>query len=92
MPDVHSANQVVQRLKNPVAGIVSVDVHEMPIRCAVILSAQNQGLMATTQVSSDKRGKLPLSTPRIIRREKWPRLNWTVVAPDMWVSMFTRSD
>ncbi|KAM4059362.1 hypothetical protein HRG_007780 [Hirsutella rhossiliensis] len=83
LSDVHHAYKVVQHLQNPVVGILGVGIDGVPRRCTVFLKVRDQELVATTQAPTGKHPELQLSAARIIRREKWPRLNWTVAAPDM---------
>ncbi|POR35404.1 Uncharacterized protein TPAR_04429 [Tolypocladium paradoxum] len=81
LSDAHVADKVAQRLMDPVAGILDDENLGVQRRCAVLLQIGDQELVAEAETPSTERAQV--SASRMIRTDKWTRLNWTVAAPDM---------
>ncbi|KYK55954.1 hypothetical protein DCS_07919 [Drechmeria coniospora] len=81
LPDVQRANKVIQHIVNPAAGLYYPDMGVVRSRCTVLLKIQDHDLVSEAEVPFTE--NVGLSTPMLARPEPWPRLNWTVAAPDM---------
>ncbi|PFH63346.1 hypothetical protein XA68_13803 [Ophiocordyceps unilateralis] len=79
--DVANAEKVVQHLVDPDVGIFAADRHRIQKHCSMSLKVKNIELLSTVQEQSAQ--VTQLSAARMRERKMIPKLNWTVVSPDM---------
>ncbi|UNI15239.1 hypothetical protein JDV02_001791 [Purpureocillium takamizusanense] len=78
---VAHAATVLQRIVDPIVGLYHPREHSLSRRCTVMLEIGDHELMADAKLPAGE--KTQLSIPTLVKPDARPRLNWTVVAPDM---------
>ncbi|OAQ91510.1 hypothetical protein VFPFJ_03250 [Purpureocillium lilacinum] len=81
MPAVAHAAKVLHKILDPIVGLHYPKEHAVSGRCTVALGLGDHELVADAKLPT--KDKEQLSIPTLAKPEAWPRLNWTVAAPDM---------
>lgn len=81
LSDVHNAHKIIQHLQDPAVGIVLAEQQVWLPQHTLTFCMGGKELIGTAQKLSHRHTQL--SAAILKKPEKWPRLNWTVVAPDM---------